>query len=251
MNNSSERKLELEAVIPQYRLLFGKSTSLDEVIDVTDLALKAIGNKGQEVYILRTTIKDYRTPFPCDIYLIKSITKSAVYNNSTTINELRYPLVDAFEGNTFPFVDIVDAQGNVTGQTRLLFTTDLPKSFVDKPVGNYIDFNNNGRDLITFNETDIEIDIIYRAPLLDPNNLPYVDEKTVTAICYYINYLDVQRKYFAKVADQNMYQLALQLKDKYVGQARIGDVFTENQTDRILNHALSLGRKMYGFPNRV
>mgnify|MGYP003479308676 CR=1 FL=1 len=251
MNNSSERKLELESVIPQYRLLFGKSTSLDEVIDVTDLALKAIGNKAQETYILRTTIKDYKIPFPCDMYLVKSITRSEPFNNNTLINHSQYALVDTFEGNTYPFVDIVDENGEVTGQTRLIYSNELPKSFVDKPVGNYIDFNNNGRDLITFNETGVEIDIIYKAPLVDPNNLPYVDEKTVTAICYYINYLDIQRKYFSKVADQNMYQMALQLKDKYIGQARVGDVFTENQTNRIFNHALSLGRKMYGLPNRI
>lgn len=249
MNNSSVRKVELEHVVPQYKLLFGKSTTLDEVIDVTDLALKAIGNKAQELYILRTTVKDYKVPFTCDMYMIKSITKSTPFNNFSLIQD-KYYVVNTINGNTIPVVNVLSSTGEYLGQVGALAVVPPDKNVVGNPVGEYVDYNLQP-DRIVFNEDAIEVDIIYRAPLVDPNNLPMVDEKTVTAICYYINYLDTQRKYFSKIADQNMYQLALQLKDKYVGLARVGDVFSDNDLDKLLNHAVSLGRKMYGLSNRI
>lgn len=255
MNNSSERKLELEHVIPQYKLLFGKSTTLDEVIDVTSLALKAIGNKAQETFSLRTTIKDYKVPFPCDMYLIKSVTKAEAFTNYDLIGLSKATGLTAnlYEGNLIPYQEILGPEGTVVGYVTYapVTSTEYNKNVVTRPQGDFVDFNNNGRDRLTFNVTDLPIEIIYKAPLLDPNNLPYVDEKTVTAICYYINYLDIQRRYFAKTADANMYQMALELKNRYVGQARIGDVFTDNQTDRVLGHALSLNRKMRGLPNKI
>lgn len=252
MNNSSVRKLELEHVIPQYKLLFGKSTTLDEVIDVADVALKAIGNKEPDLFVVRTMIKNNIVPFPCNMYMIKSVTKAKPYTNTTLVQGENYYLVNTFDGNTLPLINIVSPDGEILAQSSILVTnTLLNTKVVGKPVGEYIDYNNNGTDRLTFNESGFEVDIVYRAPLVDPNNLPMVDEKTVTAICYYINYLDVQRKYFSKIADQNMYQLALQLKDKYVGLARVGDVFSDNDIDKILNHATSLGRKMFGLSNRV
>lgn len=257
MNNSSVRKIELEHVVPQYKLLFGKSTTLDEVIDVTDLALKAIGNKAQETFSLITTIKDFKVNFPCDVYLIKSVTRTAVFNNGSLYKRVNdgidTVMSPGFDGNTFPYRDVFNNEGTVIGYVRVISSTNSSynKNFIGKPQGDFVDFNNNGQGQLTFNVTNVEIEIIYKASLLDVNDLPLVDEKTVTAICYYINYLDIQRKYFGKTADANMYQLAVQLKEKHVGQARIGDMFTDNQTDRVLNHALSLGRKMYNLPNRV
>lgn len=252
MNNSSVRKLELEHVIPQYKLLFGKSTTLDEVIDVADVALKAIGNKEQELFLVRTKVNNYIVPFPCGMYLIKSVTRAKPFTNTTLVQGENYYLINTFSGNTLPLINIVSPSGQILAQSTIITRDALVDTrVVGKPVGEYLDYNNNGRDELVFNESGIDVDIVYRAPLVDPNNLPYVDEKTITAICYYINYLDIQRKYFSKIADQNMYQLALQLKDKYVGLARVGDVFSDNDLDKILNHATSLGRKMFGLSNRI
>lgn len=252
MNNSSVRKLELEHVIPQYKLLFGKTTTLDELIDVADVALKAIGNKEPELFLVRVMIKDYIVPFPCDMYMIKSVTRAKPFTNTTLVQGENYYLVNTFNGNTLPLINIVSPSGQILAQSTIITTDSLiDTKVVGKPVGEYLDYNNNGRDRLTFNESGFEVDIVYRAPLLDPNNLPYVDEKTITAICYYINYLDIQRKYFSKIADQNMYQTALQLKDKYVGLARVGDVFSDNDLDKVLNHSVSLGRKMFGLSNRI
>lgn len=275
MNRPNEL-FSLKFVVPQYNTLFGKTTTLAEVIDVSRVALKMIGNLNLNRYSARGRITDYKFNVLCGVYLIKSVTTDEKFDNNTLLNQgitsgSYYPtstglFVYQTPGGAEQHINVYNQYGAYVRRveygtpewtilnaqkTNPVSITRYNQDVVGKPRGTFINFTNEGNGQLSFDVTNLDIEVIFDTLETDEEGLMKISEKDITAICYFLNFIDVQKKYFMKQADGSELQTAKQLSDSAIADARAGEPITQNDRDIVFSQMLTANRKQYSMPYRT
>lgn len=274
MNRPNEL-FSLKFVVGQYHTLFGKDITLAEVINTSRVVLKSIGNLNTQRFSARGKITNFNFSLLCKAYLIKSVTTDSSYSNDTLIgagissssfyshypNENVYFNSEGMEAD----INIFDHYGRYVRRVEFgsdewailnaerhnkILITEYNNNVVGKPRGTYINFENLGDGLLKFDVNNINIEVIYDKLIVDEEGLWKISEKEITAICYFLNFIDIQKKYYQKLVDANMLGVARADSDRAIGNARVGERVTDNDRDMIFEQALTANRKQVGLPYR-
>lgn len=275
--NRSYQLFSLKYVIPQYHTLFNENVRLDEVIDMSRMCLKAIGNIALDTYSAKGKVKDFKFYLPCETYIIKSVTTEKTYNNDNlVVNGINSSsFVPQLNNGNFLYltpngaeqhINIYDKFGQLLKSVPygtqeyflIMQERENPVSViryneevVGKPKGTYINYNiDDAEKCLTFDITDTDIEVIYDTIIVDDEGLVMISEQSITAVCYYIKFLDVQRKFFQKIADANMLSYINKIKDEKMAAARVGERITDNDRDRLFSQMMTANRKQYNMPYR-
>lgn len=248
MQNNNQYKLySLQAVLPMYRRLFGKEADLYDMLELAPYVLREGGGYKMGTYLTKSTVTDNEVKLPCELDKIRSVTLSypLTYYFATPTILAQENIVSGIT-NTFSTQNTEDFPNRITSINSWLL--DYNKNTITGSLGPLIDFKWEDKETISFNSTGMDVDIIYDTVLVDEEDgYPVTDDKTLTALAYYMNYVDVQKMFFQKLADGNMFNMALQLKDKHMAKARSGHGFTDNELDKIMNVMTSFNRKRYNY----
>lgn len=261
MNNPSNLLLHsLREVPSRYKSLFGLEIAYSEVIDVAELVIGEIGNVALGGFSFTGRICNYHLCLPCDLNVIHSVTGQAPYNNmnlssDVIVNGINQPIMITSDP-AVPYTNVFDEYGNYVGRIDALNLTYVTggylynKHVMGPPKGNYISYQRAGNNKIKINSKEASVEVIFETVIADEEGYPLVEEKTITTIAHYLFKLYVNRGYFRKIYDGNQTKKADDDYSKWVGKARVGQVFSDNQMNDIMQAAVTHNRKMYGLPYR-
>lgn len=276
MNRANEL-FSLKSVIPQYETLYGKNLTLAQLVDISRVALKEIGNLNTERFSARGTICDFKLNLPCSVYLIKSVTTDETFNNDTLlragINSSNYYPTPGDYGKNLYFVpggaeqhiNIFDQYGQYlrrvdygteewdflnARKSTPIHITRYNDAVVGKPRGTYVNFKNIGEGELEFDITGICVEVIFDTILVDEEGLIKISEKEITAIAAFANFVDVQKKYFMKIVDASMLQVAKDISSRAIANARAGERISDNDRDILFSQMMTANRKQYSMPYR-
>lgn len=261
MKNASRLLLySLREVPPRYKTLFGLEIEYSRVIDVHTIVLGEIGNVALADFSFVGKVCDYTLCLPCDLYSIHSVTSARAYTNYNIVPEA---FVNKQSGVTItslslvPYTNVFNEFGQYVGRIDALNSapiapaTGYNNNAVGPPVGNYINYNRAGNNKIKINTKEAEIEVIFETVVVDEEGYPLVEEKAITAIAYYLFHLHVHRGYFMKIYDGNQVKLAKDDADTWIGRARVGQTFSDNEQNDIFQAGITHNRKIYGLPYRT
>lgn len=230
-----------------YKRLFGKETDLDEVLTFVDHILRETGTIATKRIFMRAKIKDRKVGIPCGTYAIQSVTSATPFQWYT--HEVHNLKDQSF------LLNYIVPHPMYNGYALDINTIEPEKPFIceedqmpiGSPKGNYVDFEHMG-DHLKFNITDECVDVIMRVIQMDKDGFPYITDKVAMAFAYWLNFVDVQRMRFKKLADASMLAEAKELADNHISKARTPEAVTKNEMNDLLNVMQSMNRKTYNLP---
>ncbi len=248
MKNASVNDfVPIQRVLLYYKSLFGKETTLDQVLIFADHILRETGTIGRKKLFMRAIIKNRKIGLPCGTFAVDSVNyskpfqwdsrdQSDIVNESILVNYIvPHPMYNGYS---------LDINAVETSKPMILPLDQMP---VNSPVGNYIDYEHNG-DHLKFNEENVSVDIIVRIIQVDKDGYPFMTDKSAMAFAYWLNFVATQRLYFSKMADNSMLQIADELYRVSAAKARTPEAIGKNEMDDIMNVLTSMNRKFYDLP---
>jgi hypothetical protein len=237
--------------------LFGLELDDPTYIQFSMTALRLLGQMNTETYFYRGSIKDNVLQLPCNVGFLEAVSQDVIYIDGQMYNEQvlngpnwYVPFLIADQVSGFPIYR-KNAGVNLYVHGEYInynFTRDNEGNPILKFDDLYIDAVNPtiGQDLWN----DRRINVIYRGYISDNDGLIKIKEKEAEYIAYYINYIILQREFFRNAQrDQSLgerYQLATQLKDQKLKQAKSPTHLTQNQANDILNALTARHVHYYG-----
>jgi hypothetical protein len=261
MNNPSNLLLHsLREVPPRYKTLFGLEIAYSEVVDVAELVIEEIGNIALGGFSFTGKVCNHYLCLPCELHTIHSVTGQVPYNNMSLNSDIipngpNQPIMITSDP-AVPYTNVFDEYGNYVGRIDALNLTSVTGGYVynkhvmGPPKGNYIGYQRAGNNKIKINAKEANIEVIFETVIADEEGMPLVESKTVTAIAHYLFKGVVNRGYFKKIYDANQVTKADKDYSSWVGKARVGQIFSDNQQNDIMQAAVTHNRKMYGLPYR-
>lgn len=245
-NTETHKYYSLQSVLPMYKRLFGTEYDLYDMLELSPIVLRSCGGYKTGRYLGKTTIKDFKATLPCDIFKIVSVSLavplSEAYASASLLRQENQLIGDT---NAFTVTNSTDFPNyNIPFSSYLL---NANKNTTSPPLGKLVDFKWESEEELSFNFDGVEIDIIYDSLLLADDGYPCTDEKSLLALAYYLNFINMQKALFQRLGDPNLFTLAVQLKDKHIAQARVGTGFTDNELNKLMDVMTSHNRKKYNY----
>jgi hypothetical protein len=259
MNNArSDQYFSLMAAIPMVQRLFGLSVSPYDVQETAFHLLPKIGGVQLGKYLLPAELNEHVVTLPCEAYQINRVTAGdtlwgiySYYDGGRNNSYLISPAKQARGPQEFE--DHGEQIGTLENG-RQVVVDQLPKpvllddSFYWSTLstsGQYIPYQYSDGQVRTGIRTG-RVNIIYTALITDEEDMPRVRQQSLEALAYYLQYLDVQRRFFQKLVDRETLAVAETLKNSKVSQARNGDGVSEAGMSKALSALHSFSRPSTG-----
>ena len=248
MNEAVIELHSLRKVPAMYKTLFKEDLPFSEVVDVAEMVLKEIGNFHTAHYLFTGRVCNYLLKLPCAVKTIEwvcSVVAPSIHSSNIFLdNKSVYPFVNVFDDNNV-YVGRIDAL-NIED-----YKLNISPNIVSKPVGSFINFRRKDNETIETNITDVDVSVAFTSVPHDDDGYPLVEDKAITAIAYFIRYLGIDRGYYMRIYNENQVERAKRAWEQWCGIARVGESFTANEMDAILDSKVTFNRKQYGLPFRT
>lgn len=216
----------------QLRQLYGLELNPDEFETLGLIAWDKIGNKQLRWYKYQTEPTqtesgEFYVDLPCNCELIEAVTADYEDYQKTTPTTL--------------------AGNNQSGWIEGYVESRKYNTAFNYSSGKFIKYAREGNSLRLADKFNL-VNILYRGVIVDPEGLPYLNEKEIDAIAAYCAYA-IDYKQARLTRDQFTFQLAQLSEQKWLKlctQARVPDHITQNEMDEILNVQTSWDRKRFG-----
>lgn len=230
-----------------YKRLFGKETDLEEVLTFVDHILRETGTIARKKLFIRAKVTDRKIGLPCGTYSVDSVTTSKPFQWYTPT--LHDPSSESF------LLNYIVPHHMYNGYSLDINTIEATAPFiceedqmpVGSPKGNYVDYEHLG-DQLKFNFTDECVDVVVRVIQTDQDGYPFITDKAAIAFAYWLNFVDVQRMRFKKMADASMLAEAQELAHQHIARARTPEAVSKNEMNDLLNVMTNMNRKSYNLP---
>ncbi len=279
MNESSHQLVSVMQAIPNYKDLYGKETDEYYVRSVYRRPLQQGAALRSATYLLRASLDDNHVArLPCEVLSIRSVTSCQAWGYygvdfSNRVNGLApwgvgdYVLWNSSLGqlgsikaipqfNQFPDPDAPDGSPALLEPGTAAISCGSASLLVDKPeLLNRIPYGTNIQyafkekkqlqiDACFRGET---VDIVYQSLYTDCDAYPMVSEKAAETVASWLNFLDIQIKYYAGKASREMHDMAWASYGTYVAQCRTPDSLGQNELNALFRVLTSHERAQYGF----
>lgn len=243
-NNSSAELFPVYAAIPLTKTLFDLVVSEDDVLEVARLVMRQTRNAGTKTYVIyNQPIVDCFVKLPCDVFEIKGVflaSASAPNINAVPMSMLYTTGIEALGTQT-------DIDTGAILEHELTTGDELELRNINKHQA--VDFNFHGEEL-SFRRKAGAVNVIYTRKPKNCEGIEEVPEAVVEAIAYYMNFVEIQKRFFRGMVPMTMMDYAKSQKDAKVAQARMGGRISDNARKKILDVMHSFDRHQYGRPGR-
>lgn len=241
-SNSVDELLPLDAVMPLVRRLFDLRPDFTDVVEISGICLKKIRNK-------------YRAQFACVVDVVDGVAElpanceqiDAVVGVDARFNSQGW--VGGGAGRAWD--ERIWCPDQITGIPVYRYTGTGGASHVGEQLRNYR-FQDGALwlDQTTYRWKDApshdQVQVLYSGPIVDERGYPKVTEREALACAYYFNYIDIQRKVFQGLAQPQQLEMAVQLKDQHVNQARVGEGLNDQALERVKKENARSHRYQFG-----
>jgi hypothetical protein len=238
MSNASDELVNIGYCVTHGKRLTGRDFDFYDNVELVDHVIRKTKAVGMGAYLLRTSTVNKKVHLACA--LIKSVT----YQQPLSW-WMDYVPVDINLNNVLINYNIEFHDGSLPQGTPLPLTEKIGEI---KPLGRYVPFVYE--DHYLHFEKDMDVDIVYVTTKKDDQGYPLLTMKGAEALIYYAHYIEIQKEYFQKIADNNMFNEAKKLKERAFAEARVPVAVTDNQWDDMLNVLTSHNRKRFNIPNK-
>ncbi len=254
MNQASQVLHKVDEIPMLYKRLFGAEIDIWDAIELLPIILRQTGSIAFRSYLFRGTIVDYELQLPANLYAIKHVCSSlplsfySPYITSMSEYLLNYRVDQT--GNIGAYnPDVSDSEELDDSSVTNVYTVN--QNVFSAPLGSMIDFVNQDNHCLNFNWKDKDVDVLYSGSVVDENGYFMLPEKTLEAVCYYLFFIEIRKRFYMKTADINMLKQAEKDKDQKVAQARTPSALSQNEQDMILNVFTSMNKKRHNRQKRV
>lgn len=219
---------DFHSALYQANLLYGVDISSDKFEEIGLIAWGLIGNKQTRLYkhCAEISCDDLSVTLPCNADIIEAVTYGFEDWNYTD--------------NIKQFGDINSQFTEGYIEASKLFESPLYLS------GKFAKYERMG-DKLYFDRNYGAVNILYKGIMLDPDGLPYINDKEVLAISTYVAYV-IKRKEGLMTMNSNILEMAQLLQQdwlKYCDNARVPEYLDQNDMNQILDAKSSWNRKVF------
>ena len=212
------------AALYEANLLYGITLSDDKFEEIGLIGWNKIGNKSTRLYHYFTTPINGEVALPCNCDIIEAVcyTFESIEHNK---------LESGFNndsGNTEHFIEAQKILKN-----PLYISGDYVKY---REIGDYI-----------YVDEDIPLHILYHGVQLDNRDLPYLNDREVSAIAAYVAFVLARKEYYINM-NREILQKAMHLEaewKKLCNLARVPDHLNQNDMNNILEAKYNWNRKIF------
>jgi hypothetical protein len=256
MNQGSEIYHSVEEIPMLHRRLFGYEIDLYDAIELLDLILRKTGSMSNQYILLKgAQIINHELKLPQNVYSVKYVCDSlplSYYGSFLSQFDSRFLInyrVDQ-TGNLGAYnADATTTEYLGEGTSEGVYVVN--EKVFSRPLGSLINFNNKENHCLEFNFKSRKVDVLCILTLLDENGYPKLPEKTLEAVCYYLHYIEMRKRFNANQCNANQMDLAKREKDTAVASARTPTAISDNEYNMILDVWTSFNRKRYNRQTRV
>lgn len=216
-----------------------------------------------KTYWIRRSVQGHRIELPCESAIVNAVLRTDVINNHFTVHRDSTMIISDHDFKNRTIVTSIGADVNQLNPDAVQYLRDW--DFVDKvkneepiefpsdhevlskPHNFYEDYSLDG-NILSFNRTAIDLDIIYSTVMVDEEGFPYLTEKGILAVVEYVVYLDQLKKFYKKQGNENAVMLAKDNYERACARARTPEYLNDNQADALMRTLLSKSRQFFGAP---
>lgn len=246
-----DEKLYSVNTIPlEYKRLFGRDIEIFDVIEMLPIVLRASHGVPPDHIFISTKVEDCKVILPCVYYSVRYVT--------TPYSESDYDLnriITSGQGILFNYDmdswrgSISEANGDVIINEEKCPAVKVNKNFPLKPTGQYVNYRTKG-NVMEFENSGMQVNILLTVMPLDEKGYPMVTEQVITAMSYFLNLVDVQKRYYAGKAPRYIFVDAKEDYEQKLGEAMSPHVLSDNEINDIMNTLSSFHRHQYNTPFR-
>lgn len=281
-NNAFDNLRPLETIMPLLDTMLDVEMPFDKVAEIAIICLDKIGNTRRCRYAVEAAVEDGFAELPANCDQVDAVMvatgaalagaqnmsvmgntwiRGALYNNTDA------PWLQAPEGTTNGAVTVAPDQ--VAGrsirlpQNAAIDLKQLGAHYVDytfRDGGLYVGRQHSTIELVqratqsacapddvsTPNVNDPErLRVIYRGQVSDERGYPLITPEEALACAYFILSVRTQKRFFQKEATGDQVQLARQLSDQHINQARVAPLASANGLDAMLDEGKRLHRHFF------
>lgn len=213
--------------------MYGMEMNEDVFENIAMHAWDQIGNKKYMVYNFKGTVKDNKLDLPCNTDIIEGVFA---------------------EGESVRWATGVFNDGEYLRNRYMENDIELQrnKTEVQTSSGHLEDYVRDGNTLRFIND-GMNVTVIYKGVLVDEQGLPTLNFKEIDAICKYLVFTDLQKK-FLMTKDKATFEAAQLFRQQWqfaVDDARTPILLNQNDMDNILNVQSSWDRKRFGLTFKI
>jgi len=251
-NNATNKLYSMKEAIPMAKRMLDIDINEFDLAEVADYVLKECGSFDIGDFLLRKQkIKNGKIDPNCDMYAIKWVTTTKPfdwYKKLAPIEGVDNILVNY----SLPVITLYPSTSVVNQTSIASILLSIDDTFIYQSQGAFIPYVFHTDGCLHFNNEfeNLEVDIVYTHPIIDHDGFPFIKENVAIALVYYINYLQIQKKYFCKQCPEDVFLTAERLMERYIAQARVPIKVSDNEWDRFLNVMINTNRKQTNNPFR-
>lgn len=269
MIQSQPKEFEpIESVMTVASMLFGLNVKKENLLELCYIPMGEIACFHIDQCKKRFIVRDGCIDLNCKTFYIHSVMVASDCNISPEISIDQYnyinnplPLTEYVSYNDMAnWTNLFDKFGNYVGKTQDGKYYDKYNQLVGPAMideyreihassgGLYnvpINYRIEGKCLKFENKEGVEVQVTYECLIDDERGYPLIDEKTKTAIAYYMNMAKQIKKYFNGEIPEAIMRSAQNMYTEKVAQARSQVKLNENMKEKILKILTSYDRSSY------
>lgn len=274
-NNAFDNLRPLETIMPLLDTMLDVEMPFDKVAEIALICLDKIGNTRRSRYAVEVDVEDGFAELPANCDQVDAVVVAGGYNangsqnmsvmgntwiKGAVYNSTDAPWLQAPVGDHNGAVTITPDQLAGTA-TRLpshaaIDLKQLGERYVDytfRDGGLYVGRQRSASELVRratqmvclldgVNEPNQEntpdtLRVFYRGQVSDERGYPLITPEEALACAYFILSVCTQKRFFAKEASGDQVQLAKQLSDQHISQARVAPLASSNGLDALLDES--------------
>lgn len=228
---------------------FDLDVELDKILASVDRVSEQCGTIAPKYFLFSKgeigKDNDFELALPCNVYAIEHVASSKYsyeWYGPLVLTEYPDALVNYGIGPDGKWIN--DCENDVPQ------VYEVNKNVFARNLGPMVPFQNDNNCCLHFNFRTGFVDVLYRGKIVDERGYPKLPEKTLTALAYWMQYMDVRKKFNMQLASPAQLELAKQEYNQRVAQARVPDSLSANESDDLLNSLVDFNRKQHNLQFR-
>ena len=280
-NNAFDNLRPLESIMPLLDTLLDVEMPFDRVAEVALICLDKIGNARRCRYAVEVAVEDGFAELPAnceqvDAVLVATALSTYQQENASLLglSDIRGVVYNAGDApwlqaplgtNTGVVTRVPDQASGAPRRLPLSTAIDLSElgerylNYTYRDGGLYVGRQASASELVR-QATNMDcasgailpeeylpqfLRVFYRGQVSDERGYPLITPEEALACAYFILSVRTQKRFFAKEATGDQVQLARQLSDQHVSQARVAPLASANGLDRLLDEGKRLHRHFF------
>lgn len=252
MNQSSNKLYSVQSIPSLFKGYFEYEIDFFDMLKVVSYVKRHCGDNSSKLFLFKGRIEDFKLTLPCNVKKIEYVVSSNqnYFYNPYFISDcdvlINYRVDQT--GNIGAFNPTATDSENINEEDINLY--EVNENIFYAPFTGMIDYQNDDNCCLSFNNKQMDIDVLYWGEILDEQGYPMVTEKVIDAIAYYYHYVKIRRKFNSAQVSGDVLQLAKDEAERRIANARTPESMNIQENNEMLNGLTTFNRKKHNLPFR-